>query len=137
HIVVHEERIRVGRVNEIMPLDHVLPAMHRESVREKLSDVRTKIVSFKPVWQTPKRPPKRVLLPQIKCAACLIKPSAIHGVKHVRASRLSRHGACWQVRWVPRGGMSLKRTSQVPRASGGYGELPGPIRGSVSSGETA
>jgi hypothetical protein len=83
--MVHEERIRVGRANEIMPLDHVLPAVQREPVREKLSDMRAKIVSFKPVWQTPKRPPKRVLPPQTKSAASLIKPSAIHRVKHIGA----------------------------------------------------
>src|SRR5262249_12828607 len=63
-VVVHEERIGVGRANEIMTLDHVLPAVQREPVREKLSHVRAKIVSFKPVRQPPERPPKHpVLLP--------------------------------------------------------------------------
>ena len=62
--MVHEEHIGVGRANEIMTLDHVLPAVRREPVREKLSYVRAKIVSFKPVRQPLKRPPKqRVLLP--------------------------------------------------------------------------
>ena len=62
--MVHEEHIGVGRAYEIVTLNHVLPAMQREPVREKLSYVRAKIVSFKPVRQPPKRPPKhRVLLP--------------------------------------------------------------------------
>ena len=62
--MVHEERIGVGRANEIMTLDHVLPAVQREPVREELSYVGAKILSFKPVRQPPKRPPtQRVLLP--------------------------------------------------------------------------
>jgi hypothetical protein len=55
--MVHEERIGVGRAYEIMTLDHVLPAVQREPVREKLSYVRAKIVTFKPVRQPRNRPP--------------------------------------------------------------------------------
>jgi hypothetical protein len=47
-----------------MTLDHVLPAVQREPVREELSYVGAKILSFKPIRQPPKRPPtQRVLLP--------------------------------------------------------------------------
>src|SRR5262249_15004813 len=59
--------------------------------REKLGYGRVKIVSFKPVWEPPRRVPKHwILLPYINCAACLIEHAAVLRLKDFRASRLCR-----------------------------------------------